>query len=296
VFKSAINILFDRGLVFLVPEAVQRGPLNLTLQLPHGILNLSSIGVEAGDRVRVRDLTLELSDCNVISFGSARIYSPKQRFSMPILGNHEIEANLEVMIDTARVLGKKSGLGELFDLIALGTAGAMPKKLNIFSSFAIPCIIRLENAFRSESKNALEDAIRGFVGLGPGLTPSSDDLLAGLVLICVLYAKNNQYAWRASQLIAQATVNEVRGRTTLLSEELLKQAAYGRGNEVVMRLCNALLTKKPESVKRETSCVLGIGETSGTDTVLGIALGILLFIGQSQFWQRGILDEHQSNC
>jgi hypothetical protein len=286
VFKSAINILFDGGLVSLVPEAVQRGPLNLTLQLPHGILSLSSLGVKAGDRVKVRDLTLELGNRNLLSFGSARIYSPKQRFTMPMLANQEIEANLEVMIDTARVLGKMSGLGELFALIALGTVEAMPKKLNIFSSFAIPRIIRLENAFRSENKNALEDAIRGLVGLGPGLTPSSDDMLAGLVLLCVLYAKNNQNARRASQLTAQATAKGVRGRTTLLSEELLKQAASGRGNEIVIRLCNALLTGKPESVKRETICVLQIGETSGTDTVLGIALGTLLSIGKQSILAR----------
>ena len=279
VFESAINILFEGGLVSLVPEAVQRGPLNVTLQLPHGILGLSFLEVKAGDTVNVRDLTLELGDHSLLSFGSAQIYSPKQRFTMPVLPNHEIEANLEVMIETARVLGKMSGLGELFALMTPGTVEAMPKKLNIFSSFAIPRIIRLENAFRSENKNALEDAIRGLIGLGPGLTPSSDDMLAGLVLLCLLYAKNRQNARRASQLIAQATSKEVRGRTTLLSEELLKQAVSGRGNEIVMRLCTTLLTGNPESVTRETKHVLQIGETSGTDTVLGIALGTLLATG-----------------
>jgi hypothetical protein len=196
-----------------------------------------------------------------------------------MLPKHEIEANLEVMMETARVLGKMSGLGELFALTTPGTIEAMPKKLNIFSTFAIPRIIRLEKAFRSENKNALEDAIRGLIGLGPGLTPSSDDMLAGLVLLCLLYAKNKQNARRASQLIAQATSKEVRGRTTLLSEELLKQAASGRGNEIVMKLCTALLTGKPETVRRETKRLLQVGETSGTDTVLGIAFGTLLVIG-----------------
>ena len=112
-------------------------------------------------------------------------------------------------------------------------------------------------------------------------------MLAGLVLLCVLYAKNSGCAQRASRLIAQVIAEEARGRTTILSEEYLRQAASGRGNEPVMRLCTALLTGGRESVERETRRVLAIGESSGTDTVLGIVLGTMLCMGrQSSLAQR----------
>ena len=153
-------------------------------------------------------------------------------------------------------------------------------RLNIFASAALPRVVRLGRAFRSEDKNSLTDAITELIGLGPGLTPSSDDMLAGLVLLCVLYAKNSGRARRASRLIALVTAEEARGRTTVLSEEYLMQAASGRGNEPVMRLCAALLTGERESVERETRRVLAIGETSGTDTVLGIVLGTMLCMGR----------------
>ena len=45
-----------------------------------------------------------------------------------------------------------------------------------------------------------------------------------------------------------------------------------------MRLCAALLTGGRKSVERETRRVLLIGETSGTDTVLGIVLGTMFCI------------------
>lgn len=280
VFDAAINILFAGGLVSLVPEVVQRGPLNVTLRLPVGPPRMGSFGVRAGDKVRVKGFTLEFGDRLLMSFGSAGIYSPKYKFTLPMLTDDEIESNLEVVRKTALLFGNMAGLGGLLALTPPETARVAAGNLNIFASFAVRRIVRLEQAFRSEEKNALTDAVSELIGLGPGLTPSSDDMLAGLVLLCVLYAKNRGCAQRANRLIAQVTAEEARGRTTLLSEEYLRQAASGRGNEPVMRLCAALLTGGQEMVERETRRVLAIGETSGTDTVLGIVLGTMFCAGR----------------
>ena len=280
VFDAAINILFPRGLVSLVPDTVQRGPLNVTLRLPVELPKTSSLGVKAGDKVKVQGSTLALDDRCLISLDSARIYSARQKFTQPMLTDTEIEANLEVVRKTALLFGNMAGLGQLFALIPLGAARATAGNLNIFTSFALPRIVRLEQAFRTGEKNALRVAVSDLIGLGPGLTPSSDDMLAGLVLLCVLYTKNHGNDQRASRLTAQVIAEESRGRTTILSEEYLMQAASGRGNEPVIRLCTALLTGGQESVEQETRHVLATGETSGTDTVLGIVLGTMLCTGR----------------
>ncbi len=279
VFDDAINILLAGGLISLVPEAVERGPLNIMLRLPVGLRKMSSLGVRTGEKVGVRGLTLELSNRHRILFGSAGIYSPKRRFTLPVLKRSEITTNLEVVRKTALLFGKMAGLGDLLALARQRAAGVTPANLNIFASAALPRIVRLEQAFHSQEKNALTDAVRELIGLGPGLTPSSDDMLAGLVLLSVLYAKNSGRAQRASRLIAQVIAGEACGRTTILSEEYLREAVSGSGNEPVMRLCAALLTGGRESVARETRRVLAIGETSGTDTVLGIVLGTILCTG-----------------
>jgi hypothetical protein len=253
------------------------------LNLPSGLRNLTSLGLKTGDKVSVHDFTLKLGERNIVSFGSASIYSPNQRFKNSILADNEIEENIEVMRRTAILFGKMAGLGELLSEITPGKANEKIKKLNIFSSFAFPRIIRLEQAFQSEKESNLKNAVHELIGFGPGLTPSSDDMLAGLVLLCVLYAKNCERAKSVSRLLGQAIVKEVQGRTTLLSEEYLKQASSGRGNEQVMRLCAALLTEGQAPVERATREALEIGETSGTDTILGIVIGALLCIGKHLF-------------
>jgi hypothetical protein len=280
VFDGAINILFASGLVSLVPETVRRGPLNVTLRLPVRTSRMSSFGVRTGDNVRVQGFILELGDRHLISFGSAGIYTPRRKFTQPMLADKEIEANLDVMRENAIVFGNMAGLGELLGLTLSEAARISAGNLNIFASFALRRIARLEQAFRSEEKKALTNSVRGLIGLGPGLTPSSDDMLAGLVLVCVLYAKNCGCAQRVSRLLSQVIAEEAPGRTTLLSEEYLRQAASGRGNEPVMKLCAALLTGGREMVERETRRVLAIGETSGTDTVLGIVLGTMFCMGR----------------
>ena len=279
VFDAAINILFAGGLVSLVPEVVQRGPLNVTLRVPVGPPRMISFGIRAGDKVRVHGFTLELGDRYLITFGSARVYSPKHKFTLQMLANNEIEANLEVVRKTALLFGNMAGLGELLALTPLEAARVTAENLNIFASSALHRIVRLEQAFRSGKKNPVKDAVCDLIGLGPGLTPSSDDMLAGLVLVSVLYAKNRGYVQGVSRVLTQVVAEEARGRTTILSEEYLRQAASGRGNEPVIRLCAVLLTGGPESVERETRRVLAIGETSGTDTVLGIVLGMMLCMG-----------------
>jgi hypothetical protein len=292
VYRTAINILFDGELVSLVPEKVQRGPINITLKLPLGLPNLFSLEVKVGNKVKIHDFTLNLGEGNIVSFGSASIYSPNQRFKNSILAYHEIEANVEVMRRTAMLFGKMAGLGDLLSTITAEKAGEKVKSLNIFSSFALPRIIQLEQAFQSEKESDLKNAVRGLIGFGPGLTPSSDDMLAGLVLFCVLYEKNCERAKPVSKLIAQAIMKEVQGRTTPLSEEYLKQASSGRGNEPIIRLCAALLTKGPQQVERDTRGVLEIGETSGTDIILGIIIGAMLSLGKQSFLEQRNFNEH----
>jgi hypothetical protein len=279
VFDGAINVALLRGLVCIVPDAAERGPLNVTLQLPVGLRKMSSLGAKTGDKVRVRGGTLELCDRYRVAFRHAAVYWPKREFTASVLEDEDIAVNLGVVRKTALRFGKMAGLGGLLAMLEPRTGGAAKRNLNIFASAAIPRIVCLERAFSFEDENLMAVAVGGLVGLGPGLTPSSDDMLAGLVLMCVLYTRSRGSLQRASQLISQATYAESRGRTTLLSEECLRQAALGRGNEPVARLCEALLTARPIVVERATKHVLKIGETSGTDTTLGVVMGTMLCTG-----------------
>ncbi len=277
VFDGAVNILFPGGLVSLVPESAGRGPLNITLRVPDGAPRMSSLVPKVGAEMTMQGLRLEAYGGADILLGSAEIYSPPHRLSLPLLKSDLFLANSEAMRRTAVESGKMAGLGGLLALLTPRLVGTTNGNLNIFALAARKRIVRLEQAFMGEDRDALAHAVRELIGLGPGLTPSSDDLLAGLILLSVLYGANGG-SRRPGRLISEAVGTSARGRTTLLSEEFLLQAGSGNGNEPVTKLCTTLLTGGRDAVEQETEHVLAIGETSGTDTVLGIILGARLCI------------------
>jgi hypothetical protein len=277
-FDGAINVRLSRGLVCVVPHKVGMGPLNVTLRLPAEMRDLSSLGLRQGDPVRTRRSCFELGGRYRVDFRSASVYSPNTVRPTHVLSDDRIAANLEVARETAVHFGKMTGLGGLLALLGPGTSGEA-RRLNLFASAAVVRIMALDEAFRSGDGGRMDAAVEELVGLGPGLTPSSDDMLAGVALFCCLYSRGRPLQRRPSDLISRAIEAKSPGRTTRLSAEFLVQAALGNGNEAATGLCDAVLTAKPCDVEERTRAVLTIGETSGTDIALGVVLGGMMCTG-----------------
>lgn len=115
---------------------------------------------------------------------------------------------------------------------------------------------------------ALADAVRtgdghaadALLGLGPGLTPAGDDLLAGALVTC---------AHLGGGLPELASRVRRRGHlTTALSADLLRHACAGRAAPPVLGLVDALVGARP--VAPALTDLLALGATSGADTATGV--------------------------
>jgi hypothetical protein len=107
------------------------------------------------------------------------------------------------------------------------------------------------------------------VGLGPGLTPSGDDLLGGLLLAL---SARGETALRDA--LWHALAAEVDDLTVPPSAMHLSAAADGMGTEVVHALIDALLRGDASAMTTALPPVLGLGATSGADLVAGLAIGL----------------------
>lgn len=123
---------------------------------------------------------------------------------------------------------------------------------------------------RRRDTDAAAAAAAGLIGLGPGLTPSGDDLLAGLLatLVCFDHAGSEPLAAR---ILATAA-----GRTTELSWALLGQAALGNCCAQVSTLLHAV--RADHEVAGAHRDLRGLGHTSGAALALGVSLGIDLVL------------------
>lgn len=114
----------------------------------------------------------------------------------------------------------------------------------------------------------------GLVGLGPGLTPSGDDVLGGLLIALRLLGGvipgGTKAVWLADWLGAAVT-SFAGERTTPLSATLLHCAARGQAAAEVAAVLHGFAGQEPllPAIRK----LLATGQTSGADVAWGLTAG-----------------------
>ncbi|MBJ3592307.1 DUF2877 domain-containing protein [Salmonella enterica subsp. enterica serovar Saintpaul] len=110
-------------------------------------------------------------------------------------------------------------------------------------------------------------AVRDLIGLGIGLTPSSDDYLVGLSTIIFINGHPlSQYRNRFLTALQTAGNN-----TTLLSKITLEEAFHQRYRERVTRLVTHIITEQQHVATQFITDIKNIGSSSGCDMLYGMA-------------------------
>ena len=163
------------------------------------------------------------------------------------------------------------GLGQL--IAPLATGAADPARLAGAPSVARhawPALAALSGWARDalvegRAAGAPPASVDGLVGLGPGLTPSGDDVLAGALLALHAFARPDLADRLAAWLRPRAA-----GRTGAISLAHLECAAHGEGAAVLHDALAALSSGDPLTLAGSTAAVGTLGHSSGWDGLAGI--------------------------
>jgi hypothetical protein len=173
----------------------------------------------------------------------------------------------------------------LREVAALVTAQSNAGFSSLLSTFlTLPAKPALENHDQAllERLYALQQALiardytqssnlaSGLLGYGRGLTPSGDDLIAGLLLLLNRWAHIMQTGDDLSNLNTHLTKNAYL-RTTALSANIIAAAAAGQADERLIQSLDALFTGQPDS-PAAANFLLSYGSSSGVDALLGYAI------------------------
>lgn len=152
-------------------------------------------------------------------------------------------------------------LVRLLNLEGAGPAGEVTGAHDIHNLYAV---------LRSSDETQIVEHLKGFLGLGSGLTPSGDDLVSGILLTC------NRYEDRLSLPFDLNSINReiillAYQKTSLLSANLIEAAALGMADERLILALDGMLsgTLDPASC---ANLFLSWGNSSGGDALLGMAL------------------------
>ncbi|WP_155359021.1 DUF2877 domain-containing protein [Acrocarpospora macrocephala] len=135
------------------------------------------------------------------------------------------------------------------------------------------CELLADGCHSGSLVNAVTSAEQ-LMGLGPGLTPSGDDMLAGLLVALRQLgaaAGVDRAVWLAGWLAAAVTF-DARTRTTPISATLLDCAARGEASMEVLAVLRALAGGQP--IEPSLHRLLHLGHTSGADLAWGVRTGL----------------------
>ncbi|HVH31072.1 MAG TPA: DUF2877 domain-containing protein [bacterium] len=252
-FARSCYLALDRRIVALVSAELHNGPLNVvvTPAPPFGDLSTGAPASSNGHRIQVIDVW-------DTSLDGATAWDPILRridhTARGVPDNH-----LQVLTDLIAAEAPAGGLARL----SVDRAGGVLTPLERTASLGLRNL--LTGLGRANRAQVVLGA-HALAGLGPGLTPSGDDVLVG----CLLALAALPDARGAS--LREAIASSARHRTTQISTAYLEAAARGEASEAWHRLIAAMGTSDAVRVVGAARHVLAVGETSGSDMLGGFIL------------------------
>ena len=115
----------------------------------------------------------------------------------------------------------------------------------------------------------IQQAVRGLIGIGPGSTPSGDDVLVGYLGGMELLAPRNSRVRRLYTEYRKVLTDSIQF-TSPISRAHLKWAIQGFFSETLLELLESLKQPGMKKIEPCLSRVIKQGASSGTDTILGL--------------------------
>lgn len=185
------------------------------------------------------------------------------------------------ILSAALAMHEGENLGSALPAIAAGSASAgsnrLPPNASPLIAAAMEHVWRIVPVCRSGRLDLAMTYADNLIGLGPGLTPSGDDFVGGLLFAA--YHLNEAFPgeliWDGEAVVG--LISRSRSMTHPISHALLSDHAQGQSYEAIHDLMDGMLTGHGEldAVALVTG-VTSIGSSSGWDMLAGLLTAMLL--------------------
>lgn len=265
----------DRDIVCLCSHSLDSGPLNVRCALPEAI-DWRHLDCGAELTGRFDGESLRFGGRIRFGLGRARIWKPANIAQLC----NAASARLRAFLAAAAVRAPDAGLGTVFRMPRSRPATDQSRASDGVLVAAAPALAALRRwlayAGIGQESRALpppREAIE-IVGLGPGLTPSGDDYLGGL-MIGLRAIRRGDLAIGLARLVLPVA----RRATATISYAHLACAAEGYGGAALHRTLAAIAGSEPLDTGPCLDGVARMGATSGWDALAGAALPLCIRLG-----------------
>lgn len=245
-FEHAVNFIgLNDWIITVLPESYCIGPQGIILRHEE-FLKLKSI---------------ELNKVEFLDF--RKFISLKDAETVP-----RKVADDTIPIDMSKVKANKEYLGKL--LQESGNKSGLLGQTNIYGKYAEPILKEFDSLFIGRRYKEAGQKLFELVGLGPGLTPSGDDFIIGVMASFKFYRMNEEIF----KEITEPIIHKAKSRTNIISYNMLRQGASGGFLEWIEDMALSVLYKNTEDIEKAFINMMKIGSSSGSDISAGILFGM----------------------
>jgi len=256
-FERAVNMSIGGDLYSVATAGVPRTPFTVTVD---GLETITSLG--EGQDVQLKADGLYVKHRLVVDTASAPIWRPRSTE-----GAAEPRLAADRLTESLHVHGRGGGLKPLLDMFGVQGDEDTP-----YSSRARAIVQGLLGDGLGE--DSLMHAAK-LIGLGPGLTPSGDDLLSGLMSTLHL-SRLPGGLLKAKTRLTQRVLSEAGSKTNAISGFMLKHYSEGLIDENTDDLITALSQGSPTRLDEAVERLSRTGHSSGTDLAVGVLVALRL--------------------
>jgi hypothetical protein len=275
-FERGLLLELDTGLVCLLDPSMSPGPLNALLTS-----DIDRPAPVIGAHVRVAADSIHITGWASLSLAAARIWQTPAW--PPPAAPATVAARINTLCREAADRVPTDGIaGHVLAQIACSLPLARRATTGIA---ALSSFLRrpFPLAFLAREER---EAVAGLLGLGPGLTPSGDDLLAGAL---TALAATAGHAHR--EALGRLVLDRASELTSPYSAALLAAAAAGETSALWHGILMRLIGPCECDTDSLLDAVDGIGHTSGWDMLAGAIIALQGYVARSnreQALARGI--------
>lgn len=271
-FDRSFYLQTDHGVICVASDCLYDGPINILIRASDRWPTWFHLGIAVGQRWTMRgELLSRINGPKMdIDFGAALAWWPK-----PPTWHLQRRKAAHALDGLRKLAGFRCRSDGLLGLVldrsieptsATGRAAMAP--LGLVRKHAVTWL--------RDGDLRITAGLGNLLGFGPGLTPSGDDLIAGLLIACHYtgHGKAALALWRRLE-------NAAKKRTTPISFAHLSAAGQGLGAAPFHDLLDALMENRTDRISKTLDAVAGIGHCSGLDAVGGLVLLFDAWVGGS---------------
>ncbi len=262
VFDRSFYVRFGPHAVCFGPRGLGRGPINVLVDMADDV-GIRHLGLVRQQQVLSAGTIVSVADRLRFDFADAEVWRPPQppRFSL-----EGLRAGLKLL--SASVLGRSAG-GLGTTLVGVDTLSDWPRASNDLLLQAASRPMRevanwLLRAIQREDELP-PPSLQSLIGLGPGLTPSGDDFVCGMMVALHYLGLRD-----ATSKLAEVALPIAARNTNIISYQFLQCAAGGQASSALFEALDAILTC--HGLEQRLDAINAIGHSSGWDSLAGAAL------------------------